>query len=375
MMFCCHNLLFEQAVCFLERKRAQRLEQCARRPDIGSDIACARGARCLDGSGENLVHACRHPPSFRRVRAERVRGHHVRARLHVRAVNRRDLVGMLQVQQLRQLAGLEPARLEHGAHGAVEHEVRPALEHGAQAVVLHGESGQRIVAIGCGHGTPLLSSSSRRSRAAGRRRTGTPGPPAAGTASKSPITAVTLFVGSSRFVGSTVRPQPHIGAQRAHDGGLRRERQVAVARAEPEVRHEPALERRGHDLVFERVRRRLHERRARGVVEHGVKRLERRQAPQLLLAARAERDGHERHLARAAQVARRWTTLRARRSRPRAPRAGRRHRAKRPPSRAVRTGKTAKRPSGRRSPSTARRWPRRCGLQGRRSALARGYPR
>ena len=125
------RLLGKEVVRLVEVHGAQGLEQSADGADVGGHIAGARLARARDGGREHVLHAGG-VSQLVGVGAERVGRDDVGTRLHVGAVDGRDGLGMREVEQLGQLAGLEARLLQHGAHRPVEHEKILAGEDATQ---------------------------------------------------------------------------------------------------------------------------------------------------------------------------------------------------------------------------------------------------
>ena len=125
------GLLGKEVVRLVEIHGAQGLEQSADGTDVGSHVAGARLARARDGGCEHVLHAGG-ISQLVGVGTERVGRDDVGTRLHVGAVDGRDSLGMGEIEQFRQLAGLEARLLQHGAHRPVEHKELLAGEDAAQ---------------------------------------------------------------------------------------------------------------------------------------------------------------------------------------------------------------------------------------------------
>ena len=125
------RLLGEEVVCLVKVHGTQGLEQGSDGADVGGHIAGSRLARARDGGREHVLHAGG-VAQLVGVGAERIGRNHVGARLHIGAVDGRDGLGMREVEQLGQLAGLETRLLQHGAHRPVEHEELLAGKDAAQ---------------------------------------------------------------------------------------------------------------------------------------------------------------------------------------------------------------------------------------------------
>ena len=125
------RLLGKEVVRLVEVHGAQGLEQSADGTDVGSHVAGARLARARDSGREHVLHAGG-VAQLVGVGAERVGRDDVGARLHIGAMDGRDGLGMREVKQLGQLAGLEARLLQHGAHRPVEHEELFAGKSAAQ---------------------------------------------------------------------------------------------------------------------------------------------------------------------------------------------------------------------------------------------------
>ncbi len=133
------RLLRKELVRVVEGQRAHGLEELARRADVGRNVADPRPAGTANGRLKDLLHR-RRVAELLAVRAERVRRRHVRSGGHVSCVDIAYLVRVGKAQELRELAGREPALLELCAHGAVEDEELLTGKHPAQVVVLHAKA-------------------------------------------------------------------------------------------------------------------------------------------------------------------------------------------------------------------------------------------
>ena len=125
------GLLGKEVVRLVKVHGAQGLEQSANGADVGSHVAGARLARARDGGCEHVLHAGG-VAQLVSVGTERVGRDDVGTRLHIGAMDGRDGLGMREVEQLGQLAGLEARLLQHGAHRPVEHEELLAGEDATQ---------------------------------------------------------------------------------------------------------------------------------------------------------------------------------------------------------------------------------------------------
>ena len=125
------GLLGKEVVCLVEIHGAQGFEQSADGTDVGGHVAGARLACARDGGREHVLHAGG-VAQLVGVGAERVGRDDVGTRLHIGVVDGRDSLGMGEIEQLGQLAGLEACLLQHGAHRPVEHEELLAGEDATQ---------------------------------------------------------------------------------------------------------------------------------------------------------------------------------------------------------------------------------------------------
>ena len=132
------GLLGEDVVGLVKGEAAQRLEQTARGADIPGHERSAGRAGHLGSRRVHLGHRRPRAGQLQSVRAEGVGGDALGARLHVLALDGRDLVGVRQVQKIGVLVHLRQPRLLHErAHAAVEEQEVLAGERPSQQVAFH----------------------------------------------------------------------------------------------------------------------------------------------------------------------------------------------------------------------------------------------
>ena len=134
---CGTHLPGEELVGVVEGERAHGRKELTRRPQVSRHVAGARGAGAGHGRRKDLLHRGG-VTELGRVGAEGVGGHHVGTGRDVGGVHVRHHLRVREAQELGQLPGGEPARLELRAHGAVDEQKRVAVEGGGKQVLLGG---------------------------------------------------------------------------------------------------------------------------------------------------------------------------------------------------------------------------------------------
>ncbi len=155
----CHdgvNLLREQVVRLAKGHGAHRLEQRADRADVAGNIGSARLTRAGCRGGVH-VGDFRASLKLAGVRPEGVRGNDLGARGDVALVNGDDVVGIGEVQKLRDLSGIgESPLLQLRPHRTVDDEKFLAEQRATQMLVLDAQPRQ----VSCGAGMVQLGCSS-----------------------------------------------------------------------------------------------------------------------------------------------------------------------------------------------------------------------